>query len=454
MMEKTICGEFEYNEKAYPFVIQNNILTVVQLAFHYLEDFEDKEDLGTLVGVTDTNKYIFMLDCQVRNPQLIMLSGRLQIMLHGYVLQDEKDDGYDRINFYSPALNVFYSPRKAWTPKIGGKQEFPGLTMNPHDDSAQQTTISILEENIQCTLDFEWSLNLRPEDCDAFSVKTFFSMAFQERKTCADLEKYYLYLRDFLVFANFRSDIPFDRITLWRLREDGKFFKSGVAVIFQKRDIAYDLKARETITYDDLDSNSFVTLFKEIAEQRVSNCYNPYFIPSNRSESNIVDRAKWLVTAISFEGEFDKKYKNIKIEQSEDFQRAKQVLLFAIDKEVDNSGVSINNHKNKYLRSFQHLIECYDTTIKEKYKFCETHFAAEIEDIQKKYCRHIGVPIDTDFSEKYVEARNHSAHGVIEPIENIDVVTFMLLRCFIYLLIMERASVPSTKMKEILGKLF
>lgn len=119
-----------------------------------------------------------------------------------------------------------------------------------------------------------------------------------------------------------------------------------------------------------------------------------------------------------------------------------------------DSGVSLNNTQNKYLKSFRHLIERFDTTIKEKYKFCEKHFAIEVEDVQKKHCRLTGVPLDTDFSEKYAEARNRSAHGVIEPIRNADVVTFVILRCFIYLLIMERASVPPAKMKEIIAKLF
>lgn len=454
MAENIIRGEFEYNGKDYPFVIQNKILTVVQSAFHYSEDFNGKEELGTLLGVTDTNKYILLLDCRIWNPQFIGISAQLQIMLHGYVLQDIKDDGYDRMTFCSPALNVFYSPRKAWTPQIGIEEELPGLTMNPYSDSTQQTTINILDENIQCILGFEWSFNLRLEDCHALSVKTNFSMEFQERKTSADIGKYYLYLRDFLVFANFRSDIPFDEITLSRRGEDGKFRKSGKVVIFQADDITYDLKAQNTITYDDLSATSFTALFKEIAEQRTLNQYNPYFIPSNRTESNVVDRAKWLVTASSFEGEFDKKYKDIKAEQSTEFQKAKSVLLSTIDRAVDDSGVSLNNAKNKYLKSFRHLIEHFDTTIKEKYKFCEKHFSAEVVDIQKKHCRLTGVPLDTDFSGKYAEARNRSAHGVIEPISNIDVVTFVLLRCFIYLLIMERADVPPVKMKEIIAKLF
>jgi len=116
MAENIIHGEFEYKEKTYLFVTKNRILTVVQSAFHYLKNFKDKEDLGTLVGVTDTNKYILLLDCRVWNPQFITLSGRVQIALHGYILQDIRDDGYDRIKFCSLALNVFYSPRKAWTP--------------------------------------------------------------------------------------------------------------------------------------------------------------------------------------------------------------------------------------------------------------------------------------------------------------------------------------------------
>lgn len=454
MTENIIRGEFEYNGKIYPFIIQNRILTVVQSAFRYSVDFENKEDLGTLMGVTDTNKYILLLDCRVWNPQFITLSGKLQIALHGYILQDIKDDGYDQIKFCSPALNVFYSPRKAWTPQIGVGKELPGLTLKSYSDSARQVAVNILEENIQCVLDFEQYFNLRLEDCYTLSVKTNFSMVFQERRSSLDLGKYYLYLRDFLAFVNFRNDIPFDEITLWCLKNDGRMHKSGTAVIFQSNDVTYDLKAYNTITYDDLDANSFAVLFREIAEQRTLDRYNPYYIPSNKAESNILDRAKWLVTASSFEGEFDKKYKDIKAKQSVEFKRTKSLLLSVIDQTVDDSGVSINNARNKYLKSFRHLIEHYDTTIKEKYKLCETLFAAEIADAKKKYCRQAGVAIDTDFSEKYAEARNHAAHGVIEPIRDTDVVIFMLLRCFIYLLIMERASVPSVKMKEIITKLF
>lgn len=60
MTETIIRGEFEYNEKAYPFVIQNRILTVVQSAFHYVEDFKDKKTWEhCLVSLTPINTFFF-----------------------------------------------------------------------------------------------------------------------------------------------------------------------------------------------------------------------------------------------------------------------------------------------------------------------------------------------------------------------------------------------------------
>ena len=125
-----------------------------------------------------------------------------------------------------------------------------------------------------------------------------------------------------------------------------------------------------------------------------------------------------------------------------------------IDEAVKESGCSINNKKNKYFQRFRHLIDCYDTTIEEKFHFCEEHFQSEIEQLKSKYCRFNQVSVQTDFAVKYAESRNRSAHGVVEAIRPEDVVTFQMLRCFIYLLVMERASVPSEKRKEIIKKLF
>ena len=102
MEEKTVRGELEYKGKNYPFVIENRILTIVQSAFHHNEDFFEDEHLGTLMGVTDENKYILLLDCRILNFAFRTLNSKIQIGLHGYILQDTAEDRFDCIEFYSP----------------------------------------------------------------------------------------------------------------------------------------------------------------------------------------------------------------------------------------------------------------------------------------------------------------------------------------------------------------
>ena len=160
------------------------------------------------------------------------------------------------------------------------------------------------------------------------------------------------------------------------------------------------------------------------------------------------------MAAFSFEGEYNKRYKNVKAEQDKVFYEVKEMLLNVIDEAVQQSGVSINNPRNKHLKSFRQLINTTDTTIQEKFQFCESHFQDEIKQIKEKHCLYSKVPVDTNFAKHYSETRNSAAHGDIEAITPEDVVTFQLLRGFIYLLIMERVSIPSEKRKEIIGRLF
>lgn len=58
---KTIRGVLTYNEKEYPFVIEKRVLTIVQPAFRYREDFQREEYLGTLTGVTDKNIFSYWI---------------------------------------------------------------------------------------------------------------------------------------------------------------------------------------------------------------------------------------------------------------------------------------------------------------------------------------------------------------------------------------------------------
>ena len=132
----------------------------------------------------------------------------------------------------------------------------------------------------------------------------------------------------------------------------------------------------------------------------------------------------------------------------------KELLLSTINNEVERTGLSINNKKNKYYNRFFHLIDNFDTTIREKFIFTQKIFKGEFEYIVMKYCQSNAISPTTDFADVYEKTRNQTAHGAIRRITPEGVVVFQLLRCFIYLLILERAGVPSEKREEILKKLF
>ena len=454
MDEKTIRGVLTYNEKEYPFVIEKRVLTIVQPAFRYRKDFQQEEYLGTLTGVTDKNKYILLLDCRILNYAFLSLSPQIQIGLHGYILQDTEEDYFDSIEFYSPALLAFYTPRKAWKPELTEENDLQGITLTPYEDVAKEIPVTIGDEELLCSLGFARYFNLGFEDQYAMSIRTGLILDLPTRRNSQDLGKYYLYIRDFLAFINFKRGIPFDEIILWRRGADGKRHKSGIAVIFQTESSDYKPDAFHSITYDDLGNNSFSALLKETAEQRLQGTYNPYYLPADRSEANTVEVSRWLMTAISFEGEYNKWYGNKKAERDAVFYETKETLLQAIDTVVQQSGLSLNNSKNKYYKSFRHLIDRFDTTIQEKFQFCEAHFNDEIKQVKERQCRLSKVPMGTNFAEKYAQMHNLTAHGDIEAIAPEDIVTFQMLRCFIYLLVMERAAVPSDKRKDIIRKLF
>ena len=65
-----------------------------------------------------------------------------------------------------------------------------------------------------------------------------------------------------------------------------------------------------------------------------------------------------------------------------------------------------------------------------------------------------GVSEDTDLAGVYAAYRNQTAHGVIRRLENCDVVTYRILRGFIYVMNLKRANIPADRIKEIVGRMF
>ena len=62
MPKDIIYGKFQLKNKEYPFFLSGQIITVTQTAREYNEDFVGIYHFDYLKGVTNNNKYIFLLD--------------------------------------------------------------------------------------------------------------------------------------------------------------------------------------------------------------------------------------------------------------------------------------------------------------------------------------------------------------------------------------------------------
>ena len=107
-----------------------------------------------------------------------------------------------------------------------------GLTFRNCEDISQNFSCEINKEHIEFTLGFRSFISLKPEDSSIVFVNTSLSMKFCTHRFVTDLAKYYLYLQDFLVFVNFKSDIPINEILLYKKNDKSKYEKCGAAKFF------------------------------------------------------------------------------------------------------------------------------------------------------------------------------------------------------------------------------
>lgn len=453
MSGERIYGVFEYKGEEYQYTLENQILTVPQVSFQQMENFQENETIDVIHGATSNYQGIVFLGCKVL-AGIFPFSSEVKIRILGYIILTSNKSSFDRVDFYSEAINGFYSPRNAYDVETTeDRTRLLGIKIRDKESYVREYTCRVNGNEFQLGLNVYISVNLALEKEQLGTAKSIISMSFPEKKESYDILDYYLYIRDFLVFVNCQRNVPLDRIELFEKSETGGYKKQGRAVIFQADSSDYVPNAYKSITFHDVTSDSFPVLFSQVAEKRQKNYYYHLFYPTTPKENRTIDASKWLNTAICFEGEFNSSFPDFRAKQDPHFHKAKTLLLQAIDEEVKLSGKSINNKQNSALKSFKSLIDHSDTTIKQKFEVCQNTYEYEMSDAIRTICSDLQISKDIDLAEAYSSYRNKTAHGVICRPESIDVATYRIMRAFIYVMNLKRANVPPDRIKKIIKKL-
>lgn len=454
MKSEKMYGVFTFQEKDYPFILEKQILTIPQVPLQYKDDFEGINHIEEIHGVTNSNRNVVFLGCEVLNAGSFFSFMEVKLSILGYIILQNDKTTFDKIEFYSEGINGFYSPRNAYQIEDDGQMRGTGIKLRDAETYRRNYECKILGEEINIGLNIFTSLNLAFERNVMGTAESLLSVSFGKKKQPHDILKYSLYIMDFLEFINFQKNIPLEKITLYWKNNDGKYQPCGKAVVFQAENDQYSPSAMRSITFPDITEECFPILFSQIAERRESKRFNPFFYPENRRADRVIDASKWLNNAICFEGAFDDAFPEYKAQHDTAFCEVKTYLLNTIDSAVEKTNKSINNRQNSAWKRFRKMIQNADTTIQEKFEACQVEFEEEtkvaIQRIRNKY----DIQETVNLAESYSSFRNQTAHGTIKKPGNEEIATYQILRCFVYAMNLKRAGVPSKNISAIIMKLF
>lgn len=454
MKNVRIEGVFEFNDKEYPFVLIDKVISIPQAAFQYSKDFPNETHADVIHGVTSNNEDIYFLDCKLGTDLSLSAPGKLRLHIMGYAIMQPDKMTFDRVDFYAEAINAFYSPKSAYANKMDDRMWINGITQRDPSEYTKHFSCTIDGENIDGDLGVYIDWNLAAEKEQIGTVNTIFSLQHEEKKELIDVLKYYLYVRDFFEFLNFQRDVPMSNIRVFEKTPEGKYDRIGYVVVFQADGNDYKPDPFRSITYHDCGEECFPILFAQIAERRIRNKRNPFFFPESRLEDRYVDTAKWLITAVAFEGEFNEIHRRYKAENDENFKNVKEFLMRVITDEVDRSGKEWGDSINENWRRFYLTIKNSDTTIREKFQACLETYKTETSDVIRKICKQAEIPEDTNLAKAYSDYRNQTAHGGVRQLTQPEIAVYRILRCFVYAMNLRKAGVPVDNVKSILNKMF
>ncbi len=448
-MSSNIYGSISYNDKSYPFFLEGRRVNIVGSAWEYYEDFQEADKEESISGVTADNKQILFLRCKYG---FSSLRQKVWFSPIGYILSsgnmgDSYNFTFEKVSFYSDALNAFYPPQQAMKTDFDLRNWDGKMTIELKP--FEETAISFDYRECRCKLSISRYVTAQNGKSDIGNINSAFSFEFNTAQQCKELPRCWLTLFDFLSFINYGTDIKFDKIILSNRREDGLFAHCADAYIFSDKEYV-QRSPLNTITVRDIPLDKLGTVFSKIATIRGNDKRLGYYFPESYKEGFKVDANRWLVRALTFEGLFRECYPNFKQNEKKQFRIAKKVALDALNA-VEQSQMS--KREREYFDDCQKQIERYEGRLEEMLNFIVRKYKDELDDLlsfnRKEY--HMN---SNDYGNIYSNYRNKIAHGDIVPIGEKEAAVYRVLQAAIYFMLLDGTELGGDTLRVIAKKLF
>ena len=449
-MEKLVYGTIDYNGKSYPFLLEGRRVNIVGAAWQFYDDFQEADYEEAISGTTSDNRQIMFLRCRFEHSTF---QNRTCFSPIGYILSKGNiDDSYDftfeKVSFYSEAINSFFPPQSAFEANFD-PNNWNGegtLTFKPFTE----TGVAFNFESFKCTSNISRYITMRPGKTDIGSINSDFSFEFDNAQHCIILPKYWLAVFDFLSFVNYGTNIQFDKIKLYKRRPDGLYERNADAYIFSNQDEYIPRPAQNTITVNDIPTERLGAVFSNISSLRGRDERLGYYFPRNFRERFQIDATRWLVAALNFDGLSASCYPDFKQNQKEQFRIAKTAALNALDK-VDQS--DMNRKICGYFKDCCEQIVRYEGLLEEKFNFLTEKYMDALEDILSYNLQKHNLDAG-DYGVIYSRYRNKIAHGEVSPVGGNEVAVYRVMQALIYYMLLEGTGLDNNTLRVIAKKLF
>ena len=449
-MSEIIYGSINYKERTYPFFLEGRRVNIVGTAWQFYDDFQNADYEEVISGFTSSNRQIMFLRCKFGRTAM---REKVWFSPVGYILSrgnvgDPYDFTFEKLSFYSDAINSFFPPQTAiktdldplnWNGRIT-------LLLKPFEE----TRVSFVYKECECTLNISRYITTQSGKSDLGNLHSSFSFEFNTAQPDKELPQYWLALFDFLSFINYGTDIQFNKITLHRKRKDGLFKHCADAHIFSERGEYTPRPFPNAITVNDIPLEKLGTMFSKIASLRGNDERLPYYFPKNYREDRRIDAARWFVMAMNFDGLSTSCYPNFKQNRKDQFRTAKSIALGALN-EVDQSAMS--RKERDYFDDCYKELERYEGLLEEKFNYIVEKYHDALMDILEfnlqKHC-----VTASSYGRIYQEYRNKIAHGEIRPVGSNEEAVYRVIQALIYFMLLEDVGLDNSTLQTIAKKLF
>lgn len=464
-MNKIICGELNYEEKRYYFNFNNNILVIqpenmlptINCFFeHFVNTGEVLNSRINLFGETSEGKNICFINIKLSK----IGRGCFQAFVPAYIIGKTNTlsplptcDNIDKMIFEGKCLDKLYYPKKIIKENNFLKSENLKLEVDYKNFNKEEF---IIDKDVYSYYS-SWEMPYTKDINNVLNVKTKLCIDFDKPKNISDIIEYYINVNKFFCFLNNRNLVNFNSLKLYKK----VYLYDDIDKTTKETSTDFDLFITPPDKVIDIDENinsirlenikkNYKKIFKGIKEKDFLIGY----YPDNKKDNSYVDNDKYTQVSSAFESEFRRLFPDFKSSINEDYKKIKDSILRHLSYKKRQKK---SKKQNNYCEYFENIIKSIDGTLEEKIIFVFDRYEDILNLARKQFLNKYKIEKvkDTVLAKSFSERRNKISHGKLtEPFDDLEVISYMLLRMSVYCISFERFGYTKEEINIMVNKLF